>query len=70
MSSDNTTITLGGLEAGELYEVQVKTLTSKGDSPFSISLMANTKEITITQTQKMKQALGIYNLENKIVSIM
>ena len=63
VTSQNHRTTLGGLQGGEKYLIQVNTVTSKGDSPFSGSMVITTNEITLTQTQKMKNTLGINALE-------
>ena len=69
VTSQTHRTTLGGLQGGEKYLIQVNTVTSKGDSPFSGSLVITTNEITLTQTQKMKNALGINALEETIDKI-
>ena len=69
MTSQNHTSTLTDLQPGERYKIQVKTVTTKGDSPFSGSMVVTTDEMTQTLTQKMKKDLGITALESKVVSI-
>ena len=61
--------TLGGLQAGEKYLIQVNTVTSKGDSPYSGSMVVTTNEMTQTLTQKMKNDLGINTLSTQIASL-
>jgi len=58
--------TLGGLQAGEKYLIQVNTVTSKGDSPYSGSMVVTTNEMTQTLTQKMKNDLGINTLSDRL----
>ena len=69
VTSQSHRSTLGGLQAGEKYLIQVNTVTSKGDSPYSGSMVVTTNEMTQTLTQKMKNDLGINTLSTQMVSI-
>ena len=69
MTSQTHRSTLGGLQAGEKYLIQVNTVTSKGDSPYSGSMVVTTNEMTQTLTQKMKNDLGINTLSTQMVRI-
>jgi len=66
VTSESHRSTLGGLQAGEKYLIQVNTVTSKGDSPYSGSMVVTTNEMTQTLTQKMKNDLGINTLSTQM----
>jgi len=67
VTSQSHRSTLGGLQAGEKYLIQVNTVTSKGESPYSGSMVVTTIEMTQTVTQKMKNDLGINTLSTQMV---
>ena len=69
VTSQSHRSTLGGLQAGEKYLIQVNTVTSKGESPYSGSMVVTTNEMTQTVTQKMKNDLGINTLESDVTDL-
>ena len=62
----NPWISLTGLAAGETYQIEVRVLSSQGDSAWSAPAKAKTDERSETQLEKVKKDLGINKLVNQV----
>ena len=54
---------ISGLASGMKYKVQVKTVTTMGDSPFSNVLQVSTQDMDVSSVDSLKQSLGLPAIE-------
>jgi len=57
---------ISGLNAGTKYNVEVKTVTTRGDSPFSNVVEVATKDLDVSSLDEMKNAIGLPDIREQL----